>query len=58
MRGPQVGTGRVSVADWWLRNECVEDVEDDETEAAATPAITRDRAKIRTTSFMIGNLSL
>ena len=57
MRGPQVGTGSVSVADWWLRKEWLE-VEEEETEAAAAPAITRESAKMRTTSFMMSNLSL
>jgi hypothetical protein len=55
--GPQVGRGSVSVADWWLRKEWLE-VEEEETEAAAAPAITRESAKMRTTSFMMSNLSL
>jgi hypothetical protein len=50
MCGPQVGVGRVSVADWWLE---MERTEEEETEAAAAPAMTTVRAKIRTASFMM-----
>jgi hypothetical protein len=50
MCGPQVGTGKVSVADWWLR---IAWVEEEESEAAAAPAITTDNAKMRTASFMM-----
>jgi hypothetical protein len=51
--GAHSGTGLLAVADWWLaRGLAVEE----ETEAAAAPARTRVRAKMRMTSFMIGNL--
>jgi hypothetical protein len=52
MCGPHVGTGNVSVADWWLR---IAWVEEEESEAAAAPAITTDNAKMRTASFMMSN---
>jgi hypothetical protein len=52
MPGPQVGIGMLSVADWWLRTTCIGE---EEKEAAAAPAITTDRAKMRTTSFMMSN---
>jgi len=44
--------GRVAVADWWLRTTLIGE---EETEAAAAPAITTERAKMRTTSFMMSN---
>jgi hypothetical protein len=50
MWGPHVGTGKVSVADWWFPIACVEE---EEIEAAAAPAITTDNAKMRTASFMM-----
>jgi len=53
--GPQAGTGRAAVADWWLAG--TRGVED-ETVAAAAPANTTDSAKMRIASFMIGNLFL
>ena len=49
--GPHAGTGRPAVTAWWLT--IAREAEGD-MEAAAAPATTRDRAKIRTTSFMIG----
>jgi hypothetical protein len=55
MRGPQVGRGRVSVGDWWLRKWVLDEVVEEETEAAAAPAITMDRAKMRKASFMMSN---
>jgi hypothetical protein len=45
--------GKLAVADWWL-GRAREEVE--EREAAAAPARTMDRAKMRTASFMVGNL--
>jgi hypothetical protein len=53
MPGPQVGTGSPAVADWWLAMAV--EVEE-ERPAAAAPAMTRERAKMRTTSFMISFL--
>jgi len=50
MWGPHPGTGRLAVADWWLGMTC--EVEE-EKEAAAAPATTTERAKIRMASFMI-----
>lgn len=51
--GAHSGTGLLAVADWWLANGLsVEEV----TEAAAAPARTRVKAKMRMASFMIGNL--
>jgi hypothetical protein len=44
--------GKLSVADWWLP---MERVVEEETEAAAAPAMTTDRAKMRTASFMRSN---
>ena len=55
MPGPQDGTGRAPVADWWLVKVCLGD---DETEAAAAPATTTDKARTRTSSFIIGYPSL
>jgi len=52
--GPHAGTGRVSVADWWLRTTRVVE---EESEAAAAPAMTIERAKILTASFMMSNPS-
>jgi hypothetical protein len=51
MPGPQAGAGSAAVADWWLVN--VPEV-DEENEAAAAPAMTTAKAKIRMASFMIG----
>ncbi len=51
MPGPQTGTGKPAVADWWLENVCF-GVE--ETEAAAAPATTTDRTRTRKASFIIG----
>jgi hypothetical protein len=55
MPGPHPGTGNSEVTDWWLAITWV--VEDEETEAAATPANTTNSAKIRIASFIFGNLS-
>jgi len=49
--GAQSGIGLLAVAAWWLGSARLEE----ETEAAATPTKTTDRAKMRTASFMIGN---
>jgi hypothetical protein len=54
MCGPHPGTGRLAVADRWLATGRVVEVE---TEAAATPAKTTDKAKMRTASFIVGNPS-
>jgi hypothetical protein len=43
----------LAVADWWLGMALVVG---DETEAAAAPATTTDRAKMRIASFIVGNL--
>jgi hypothetical protein len=51
--GSQTGTGILSVADWWL--ETGRAVEED-TEAAAAPAKTIDKAMMRIVSFIVGNL--
>ena len=51
--GAQRGTGLVAVADWWLGNK-EEDAWD--AEAAATPTNTTESAKMRTASFITGNL--
>lgn len=48
--GPHAGTGSPAVAAWWLT---IAFVADGEKDAAAAPATTRERAKIRTASFMI-----
>jgi hypothetical protein len=48
------GTGSEPVADWWLAKTRELD---DESEAAAAPAKTTDRAKIRMASFIVGYLS-
>jgi hypothetical protein len=40
------------MAAWWLGIAREDELE---TEAAATPAKTMDRAKMRTASFMVGN---
>jgi hypothetical protein len=42
----------LAVADWCLRRALVLE----EKEAAATPAKTTERAKIRMASFIVGNL--
>jgi hypothetical protein len=53
MYGPQVGVGRLAVADWWLAMGCaVLGV----VAAAAAAAMTMVRAKMRITSFIEGNL--
>jgi len=54
MPGPQQGAGRLAVADWWLGMAGVFD----DTEAAATPATTTNRAATRSASFILGNPSL
>jgi hypothetical protein len=41
--------GSPAVADWWLARPLVVE---EETEAAAAPARTRERAKMRMASFM------
>jgi hypothetical protein len=51
--GPHPGVGKAEVADWWLART-FEGVE--ERVAAAAPAKTTQRAKMRRASFMIGNL--
>jgi hypothetical protein len=51
--GAQSGIGSVAVADWWLANGL--GVEE-ETDAAATPAKTIERAKMRMANLMVGNL--
>ena len=51
MPGPQVGTGKPEVADRWLATACVV-VED--SEAAAAPATTTERTKMRRASFIVG----
>lgn len=45
--------GKAAVADWWLRN-VVPDL--GVTAAAAPPATTKITARMRTASFIIGNL--
>jgi hypothetical protein len=45
--------GLLAVADWWVAKVRVDELE---TEAAATPANTTERATMRMASFMIGNL--
>lgn len=55
MPGPHPGTGSSEVTDWWLAITWVDDEE--ETEAAATPAKTIERTKMRMASFIFGNLS-
>jgi hypothetical protein len=53
MYGPHVGVGRLAVADWWLAMGCaVLGV----VAAAAAPAATTIRAKMRMASFIEGNL--
>jgi hypothetical protein len=52
---PQSGFGIVAVADWWLGRATVEVL--DVAAAAATPATTTDRAKIRMASFIVGTFS-
>jgi hypothetical protein len=47
-----IGIGKLAVADWWLGMALVVD---DETAAAAPPAMTTDRAKMRMASFIVGN---
>jgi hypothetical protein len=53
MPGPQQGAGRLAVADWWLGRAGVLE----ETEAAATPATTTNKAATRSASFIVGNPS-
>jgi hypothetical protein len=52
--GSQTGTGLLTVADWWL---AIGRAVDEETEAAAAPAKTIDKAMMRIVSFIVGNLS-
>ena len=52
--GSHTGIGILSVADWWLEMGFVVE---EETEAAAAPAKTMDRAMMRIVSFIVGNLS-
>jgi hypothetical protein len=53
MYGPHPGTGILAVADWWLAmGGAVLDV----AVAAAAPATTMVRAKMRMASFIGGNL--
>jgi len=49
MYGLQVGIGFAAVADWWLG---MAGLAEGDTAAAAAPATTTDRAKMRTTSFI------
>lgn len=52
MPGPHPGPGMLAAADWWLTNTLVvEDV------AAAAPATTTNKAKMRIASFIVGNPS-
>jgi hypothetical protein len=46
--------GKRDVADWWLARGLVEA---DDSEAAAKPATTTRRARTRTMSFIVSNLS-
>ena len=50
MPGPQVGVGNPEVAERWLATTCLGD---EETEAAAMPATTTQKAKTRNASFII-----
>jgi hypothetical protein len=50
--GAQVGIGLLAVMAWWLG--CIAR-EWDETDAAATPTKTTERAMMRIASFMVGN---
>jgi hypothetical protein len=52
---PHPGPGIVAVADWWLGRTTVDVL--DVVAAAATPATTTDRAKIRIASFIVGTPS-
>jgi hypothetical protein len=53
MYGSHPGTGMLAVADWWLAmGGAVLGV----VAAAAKPATTMDKAKMRMTSLMAGNL--
>ena len=53
MAGSQTGIGLLSVADWWLAmGRAVEE----ETDAAAAPANTIDKAMMRIVIFIVGNL--
>ncbi len=54
MRGPHVGVGKLAVADRWLE---IAGMVLGEVAAAAAPATTTDRAKIRIASFMMSNPS-
>jgi len=55
MPGPHIGMGKVAEGDWWLgRLGAFLGV----IAAAATPATTTERAKMRTTSFIFDNLTL
>jgi hypothetical protein len=51
--GAHNGTGLWVVADWWLGTALAEECD---TEAAATPTKTTESAKMRTASFIAGNL--
>ena len=51
--GAQRGTGLAAVADCWLGNRREDEWD---TEAAATPTNTTESAKMRTASFIPGNL--
>ena len=53
--GPQIGIGSPAVADWWLAAIVRVLEEDEEKEAAAAPARTRQNAKMRKVSFIVGN---
>jgi hypothetical protein len=51
--GTHPGTGKLAVADWWLKNGFVAT---DENEPAAKPAKTIESAKKRIASFIVSNL--
>ena len=55
MPGPQNGIGSPAVADWWLATIVRVLEVDEENEAAAAPARTSVKAKMRTVSFIVGN---
>jgi hypothetical protein len=48
--GPHSGTGLLAVADWWLGRARADEFD---TEAAATPTKTIERAIMRMASFMM-----
>jgi hypothetical protein len=50
MPGPQPGVGSSEVAAWWL---AITGVEEEDTDAAATPANTIESARMRIASFIL-----